>query len=531
MITTLASAAMHGVDAYRVDIEVDIAGGLPQYVVVGLPTAAVKEGSTRIRSALQNCGQDLPTKRVIVNLAPADRRKDGAAFDLPVAVGILLASEAPFVPGVLDNLMILGELGLDGSVRPVRGVLAAALLAREQGFRGVVVPRRCAPEAILVDGLEVYAVEHLSELLAALQGAQPLARFTAASTPVAPAPPEGDFSQVRGQPLARRAVEIAVAGGHNLLLYGTPGLGKTMLARRIPTILPELTREEALEVTRIYSAAGLVTGAGLITQRPFRAPHHTISSAALVGGGAVPRPGELSLAHRGVLFLDELPEFPRSCIEALRQPLEEKVVRINRVNSGATLPASILLVASANPCPCGWHGSSERSCVCSVFALARYRTRMSGPILDRIDLQVRVGKVTLAELRSEEDGESSATIRARVDVARDRQRRRLARHGIRLNAELGPTSARETCVLSAAAEKALAAVCGRRVAMTARGIDRMIRTARTIADLREIDVIDDEAIMEAAMFRALDVDPLVDPRLTPPPANRTAAKDSPVGTP
>jgi magnesium chelatase family protein len=512
MLATLPSAALVGVDAYRVDVEVDVAGGLPQYIVVGLPAASVKEGATRIRAALKNCGQDLPTRRITVNLAPADRRKDGAAFDLAIAVGIVLA-EAPLCAAVVRDLMLLGELGLDGSLRAVRGVLAAAALAREQDLRGIVVPRCCAAEAAVVQGLQVYAVDHLSQVLAAVEGRQPLPVYVPGARTPPPVVAAGDFCEVRGQAFARRAIEISVAGGHNLLLYGTPGIGKTMLARRIPSIAPPMTIDEQIEVTRIYSAVGLAPPEGLVTQRPFRAPHHSISPGALVGGGAIPHPGEISLAHRGVLFLDELPEFPRTAIEALRQPLEDRQVRLSRVHGNVRIPASFHLVASANPCPCGWHGSEVRTCVCPIATLLRYRSRLSGPILDRIDLQVRVAHVGFDEMRGAADAEPSVSIRARVVAARARQAERLAPYGVLVNAEMDTVAMRATCRLDAAAESLLSDLYEKRRGMTARGLDRLLRVARTIADLEDRPSVDKDSLFEAAALRALDLDPLADPRL------------------
>ncbi|HET6280205.1 MAG TPA: YifB family Mg chelatase-like AAA ATPase [Polyangia bacterium] len=502
MLAHVSSAAVLGIHAAPIDVEVDVAVGLPGCHIVGLPDAGVKEGRVRIRGALENSGFKLPPRRITVNLAPADLRKDGASFDVPIAVGMLCAA-GQLDPASLEASVFVGELALDGAVRPVRGVLPIAAWARAGGRRRLFVPRGNASEAAVVAGpCAIYPVGHLNEVVAALRGEDGGAGGgqRAAELP-SPAPQQSlpDLEDVRGQEVARRALELAAAGGHNLLFVGPPGSGKTMLAQRIPGILPTLSFDESLETTMVYSVAGQLAGRALVTERPFRAPHHTVTTAGLVGGGAAVRPGEITLAHNGVLFLDELLEFHRSVLEALRQPLEDRHVSLVRANRTISYPADFMLVAALNPCPCGHRGSPLRTCTCSAAGIGAYRARLSGPLLDRIDMHVEVPAVAYRELATAARGERSAVVRQRVEEARARQRAR----GMRSNARISARELDEVAPLDAEGH-ALLEVAVERYALSARAVSRIRRVARTIADLAQEPAVRAPHLAEALQFRALD---------------------------
>lgn len=498
MLASLRTAALFGVEACLVHVEVDVAFGLPVFNMVGLPDASVRESRDRVRSAIRNSGFEFPPHRITVNLAPADLRKAGSSFDLPIALGVLAAQGVVPCPAVSD-LLVLGELSLDGTIQPARGVLPIAIGARRDGIRALLIPTANASEAAVVADLRVLPVATLVDAVAALNDPLAPRPVPAAQAPCATA--AADLVDVRGQLLARRALEIAAAGAHNLLLIGPPGAGKTMMARRMAGILPSLSFDESLEVTAIHSVAGLLRpGSGLMISRPFRAPHHTVSATALVGGGAHPRPGEVSLAHHGVLFLDEMPEFARHALEGLRQPLEEGHVVISRAARTATFPACFVLVGAMNPCPCGFAGDAERECRCTPQQIDRYRTRLSGPLRDRLDLTVEVPAVPPESLAAAPQGESSTAVRARVGAARERQRLRLLDDGIRTNSGLTPPLLTRDCQLDAASTRLLT-LAARRLGLSARGYDRARKVARTIADLAGEERIATEHVAEALQFR------------------------------
>jgi magnesium chelatase family protein len=499
------SAGVLGVDAFPVIIEVDVGLGLPNYSLVGLPDNAVKEGAVRVRAALENSGFDLPPRRVTINLAPADVRKDGAAFDLPIALALLAALEQ-LPKDALSGLLWLGELGFDGGVRRVAGGLPIALLARRAGYRGLVLPADCAAEAAAVRDLSVYGVHSLKEAVAALRRETPLHPVEYRRPTPLRSSSAIDLLDVRGNEQPKRALEIAAAGGHNLLFIGPPGTGKSMLARRLPGILPPMNEGEAIEVTSIYSAAGLLGGASLLEQRPFRAPHHDISSVGLVGGGSVPRPGEISLAHHGVLFLDELLEFPRAALEALRQPLEDREITIVRARCAVTYPASFSLVGALNPCPCGYRGSQVRCCTCDNASLSRYMGRLSGPLLDRFDLHVEVPHVDYkALLSAERTGEPSSIVGSRVIAARTLQSQRAQREGLGFgsNASLLPEQLLRLARPDATGEQLLLRYAHKHL-LSSRAMHRVLRVARTIADLAQAAELRAPHIAEALSLRVLD---------------------------